>query len=60
MSYVAEKRASRTPERFGSGMIEGVAGPETANNAYATAALIPLFTLGIPGRRRWPSSWAPS
>jgi putative tricarboxylic transport membrane protein len=49
MSYVAEKRLSRTPERFGTGMIEGVAGPETANNAYATAALIPLFTLGIPG-----------
>jgi putative tricarboxylic transport membrane protein len=49
MSYVAEKRMSRTPERFGTGMIEGVAGPETANNAYATSALIPLFTLGIPG-----------
>lgn len=47
-SYVAEKRMSRTPEKFGSGMIEGVAGPETANNAYANAALIPLFTLGIP------------
>ena len=49
MSYVAEKRMSKTPERFGTGMIEGVAGPETANNAYATSALIPLFTLGIPG-----------
>ena len=49
MSYVTEKRLSRTPERFGAGMIEGVAGPETANNAYANAALIPLFTLGIPG-----------
>ena len=49
MSYVAEKRLSKTPEKFGSGMIEGVAGPETANNAYANAALIPLFTLGIPG-----------
>jgi putative tricarboxylic transport membrane protein len=49
MSYVAEKRASKTPEKFGTGMIEGVAGPETANNAYANAALIPLFTLGIPG-----------
>jgi putative tricarboxylic transport membrane protein len=49
MSYVAEKKFSNTPERFGAGMIEGVAGPETANNAYATAALIPLFTLGIPG-----------
>ncbi len=49
MSYIVEKRASKTPEAFGTGMIEGVAGPETANNAYATAALIPLFTLGIPG-----------
>lgn len=49
MSYVAEKRLSKTPERFGTGMIEGVAGPETANNAFANANLIPLFTLGIPG-----------
>lgn len=49
MSYVTEKRVSPTPERFGTGMIEGVAGPETANNAYANAALIPLLTLGIPG-----------
>jgi putative tricarboxylic transport membrane protein len=49
MSYIAEKRLSKTPEKFGTGMIEGVAGPETANNAYANAALIPLFTLGIPG-----------
>ncbi len=49
ISYVAEKRLSRTPERFGTGMIQGVAGPESANNAYANAALIPLFTLGIPG-----------
>ncbi|MBL8702430.1 MAG: tripartite tricarboxylate transporter permease [Alphaproteobacteria bacterium] len=49
MSYIAEKRLSRTPEKFGQGMIEGVAGPETANNAYANAALIPLLTLGIPG-----------
>lgn len=49
ISYAVEKRVSRTPERFGTGMIEGVAGPETANNAYANAALIPLFTLGIPG-----------
>jgi putative tricarboxylic transport membrane protein len=48
ISYVAEKRVSRTPEKFGTGMIEGVAGPETANNAYANAAMIPLFTLGIP------------
>ena len=49
LSYAVEKRLSKTPERFGTGMIEGVAGPETANNAYANAALIPLFTLGIPG-----------
>jgi len=48
ISYTVEKRASKTPEKFGTGMIEGVAGPETANNAYANAAMIPLFTLGIP------------
>jgi putative tricarboxylic transport membrane protein len=48
IAYTAEKRLSRTPEKFGTGMIEGVAGPETANNAYANAAMIPLFTLGIP------------
>lgn len=49
MSYLAEKKLSRHPEKFGTGAIEGVAGPETANNAFATSALIPLFTLGIPG-----------
>jgi putative tricarboxylic transport membrane protein len=48
VSYIIEKRISKTPEKFGTGMIEGVAGPETANNAYSNAALIPLFTLGIP------------
>ncbi|WIY52732.1 tripartite tricarboxylate transporter permease [Devosia sp. YIM 151766] len=48
LSYAVEKRLSKTPEKFGTGMIEGVAGPETANNAYANAAMIPLFTLGIP------------
>jgi putative tricarboxylic transport membrane protein len=48
ISYVVEKRVSQSPEKFGTGMIEGVAGPETANNAYANAAMIPLFTLGIP------------
>ena len=47
-SYAAEKRLSKHPERFGQGAIEGVAGPETTNNAYANGALIPLFTLGIP------------
>ncbi len=48
LSYIAEKKSSRYPERFGTGMIEGVVGPETANNAHANGALIPLFTLGIP------------
>ena len=49
LSYALEKSVSKTPERFGKGAIQGVAGPETANNAYANAAFIPLFTLGIPG-----------
>jgi putative tricarboxylic transport membrane protein len=48
VSYTVEKRMSKTPERFGTGMIEGVAGPESANNASAQGAFIPLFTLGIP------------
>lgn len=48
LSYIAERKVSKYPERFGSGVIEGVAGPETANNAHANGALIPLFTLGIP------------
>jgi putative tricarboxylic transport membrane protein len=48
LSYIAEKKVSKHPERFGSGMIEGVVGPETSNNAHANGALIPLFTLGIP------------
>jgi putative tricarboxylic transport membrane protein len=48
MAYVAEKRLSKTPERFGQGAIEGVAAPESANNSYANAAMIPFLTLGIP------------
>jgi putative tricarboxylic transport membrane protein len=48
-SYAIERRVSRTPERFGKGAIEGVAGPETANNAFANASFLPLMTLGIPG-----------
>jgi TctA family transporter len=47
-SYMLEKRVSKTPERFGKGAIEGVAGPESANNAGAQASFIPLLTLGIP------------
>ncbi|MGE0697604.1 MAG: tripartite tricarboxylate transporter permease [Hyphomicrobiaceae bacterium] len=48
LSYDVEKRISATPERFGSGMIEGVAAPEAANNATAMAGFIPLLSLGIP------------
>ncbi|SDI37436.1 tripartite tricarboxylate transporter permease [Propionivibrio dicarboxylicus] len=48
LSYALEKRLSREPERFGAGAIEGVAGPESANNAAAGAAFIPLLTLGLP------------
>jgi putative tricarboxylic transport membrane protein len=48
-SYSIEKRVSRTPERFGHGAIAGVAGPETANNAFANSSFLPLLTLGIPG-----------
>ena len=47
-SYAMEKRLSKHPERFGKGAIEGVAGPEAANNAAAGGAFIPLLTLGIP------------
>ena len=47
-SYAVEKKVSKHPERFGSGAIEGVAGPESANNAASQGAFIPLLTLGIP------------
>lgn len=47
-SYAVEKRVHKHPEKFGTGVIEGVAGPETANNAAAQSAFIPLLTLGIP------------
>jgi putative tricarboxylic transport membrane protein len=49
MSYAFEKRISKHPKEFGKGAIEGVAGPESANNAAATSSFIPLLTLGIPG-----------
>lgn len=48
LSYSTEKKMAKDPSRFGKGAIEGVAGPETANNAFAGAAMIPLLTLGIP------------
>ena len=49
MSYALEKRISQAPERFGKGAIEGVAGPESANNAAVAGSIIPLLSLGIPG-----------
>ena len=48
VSYSVEKRFSKHPENFGAGAIEGVAGPESANNAATSGAFIPLLTLGIP------------
>jgi putative tricarboxylic transport membrane protein len=48
VSYAIEKRLSRHPEEFGSGRIEGVAGPESANNAATGGAMIPFLALGIP------------
>lgn len=47
-AYALEKKRAKDPSRFGKGAIEGVAGPETANNAAATSSFIPLLTLGIP------------
>ena len=49
MSYTLEKKVSKHPEEFGRGAIEGVAAPESANNAAATGAMVPMLTLGIPG-----------
>ncbi len=49
ISYTVEKRVSKHPEEFGKGAIEGVAAPESANNAAATSSFIPLLSLGIPG-----------
>jgi len=49
MSYTTEKRLSKNPQQFGKGAIEGVAGPEAANNSDTAGALVPLLTLGIPG-----------
>jgi putative tricarboxylic transport membrane protein len=48
LSYLTEKRLSEHPEEFGKGAIEGVAGPEAANNAAAAGVLVPLLTLGLP------------
>ena len=48
LSYFTEKKLSRRPEEFGKGAIEGVAGPEAANNAAVAGVLVPLLTLGLP------------
>jgi putative tricarboxylic transport membrane protein len=49
LSYSTEKRLSKNPEEFGKGAIEGVAGPEAANNSDTAGAMVPLLTLGVPG-----------
>jgi putative tricarboxylic transport membrane protein len=49
LSYTVEQRTAKEPDRFGKGAIEGVAAPETANNASTGGALIPMLTLGVPG-----------
>ncbi len=48
MSYAVEKRVSEHPEKFGTGAIEGLAGPESANNAAVAGSMIPLLSLGLP------------
>ncbi len=48
MSYAMEKKLSKHPEKFGTGVIEGVAGPETTNNAASSGCFVPLLTLGLP------------
>jgi len=48
-AYILEKKIARDPSRFGRGAIEGVVGPEAANNASAQTAFIPMLTLGVPG-----------
>jgi putative tricarboxylic transport membrane protein len=48
VSYIVEKKLSKYPEKFGTGMIEGIAGPEAANNAASTGTLVPMLSLGIP------------
>ncbi len=49
MAYNEERRVSKTPEKFGTGMIEGVAASEAANNSVCAGAFIPMLTLGVPG-----------
>ena len=48
IAYALEQKVSRTPQKFGTGVVEGVAAPEAANNASAAGSLVPLLTLGLP------------
>ena len=54
LSYGLEKRGFKTPQKFGNGMLERVAGPESANNAASSGAIVPLLTLGISAPDRLP------
>ena len=49
VAYIVEKKVAKDPSRFGKGAIEGVAGPESANNAASAGAMVPMFALGVPG-----------
>ena len=49
VSYIVEKRLAKDPSRFGRGAIEGVAGPESANNGAVSGSFVPMFSLGVPG-----------
>ena len=49
VAYIVEKKLAKDPSRFGKGAIEGVAGPESANNAASAGAMVPMFALGVPG-----------
>ncbi len=49
VSYSLERQVSKTPEKFGTGVIQGVAGPESANNAASAGAFVPMLALGVPG-----------
>jgi putative tricarboxylic transport membrane protein len=49
LSYGVEKSVSKNPEKFGTGVMEGIAGPESSNNAAVSGAMVPMFALGIPG-----------
>jgi putative tricarboxylic transport membrane protein len=49
VAYIVEKKIAKDPSRFGKGAIEGVAGPESSNNAAAAGAMVPMLSLGVPG-----------